>query len=79
MCSNFTEFRLANQLVFGGATALTVGQFHKVNGYSNEYWGWGGEDDDMGLRFECKQSKISTSRRQFADRYDSGFGKMVTK
>ena len=24
--------------------------FKKVNGYSNEYWGWGFEDDDLLMR-----------------------------
>jgi len=29
-----------------------------VNGYSNKYWGWGGEDDDMYKRIIRKQLKI---------------------
>ncbi len=35
---------------FGGASLVSSALFQAVNGYSNEYWGWGGEDDDMALR-----------------------------
>uniref|UniRef100_A0A914W5U0 Galactosyltransferase C-terminal domain-containing protein n=1 Tax=Plectus sambesii TaxID=2011161 RepID=A0A914W5U0_9BILA len=33
-------------------------QFMKVNGYSNSYWGWGGEDDDLGKRIISKGYSI---------------------
>ncbi|BES87522.1 Galactosyl_T_2 [Nesidiocoris tenuis] len=36
----------------GGVFAIRTEHFLKVNGYSNLYWGWGAEDDDMGLRVE---------------------------
>lgn len=42
--------RLRYSKYFGGVTALSREQFFKVNGFSNNYWGWGGEDDDLRLR-----------------------------
>jgi hypothetical protein len=35
---------------FGGVTMFPIDLFKKVNGYSNEYWGWGFEDDDLLMR-----------------------------
>lgn len=37
---------------FGGVTVFSSVAFYMANGYSNEYWGWGAEDDDMLLRVE---------------------------
>ena len=36
--------------IYGGVTSMTMNQMVAVNGYSNLYWGWGGEDDDMSAR-----------------------------
>ena len=46
-------------LLLGGVTELTRDQFEMVNGYSNSFWGWGGEDDDMHSRIRIKRMKIS--------------------
>ncbi|KAJ1351074.1 hypothetical protein KIN20_007017 [Parelaphostrongylus tenuis] len=43
-------YKLVYNTMFGTSSALTVEQFRKVNGFSNRYWGWGGEDDDMYTR-----------------------------
>jgi len=32
---------------FGGVTIFPIELFEKINGYSNDYWGWGFEDDDL--------------------------------
>ncbi len=41
------NYKLPYPTIFGGVTALRPDIFRKVNGYSNMFWGWGGEDDDM--------------------------------
>lgn len=40
-------YKLPYPTIFGGVTAIRKEHFRKVNGYSNSFWGWGGEDDDM--------------------------------
>lgn len=45
-----STLRLRYKGYFGGVTAMTKEQFLEVNGFSNSYWGWGGEDDDLRIR-----------------------------
>lgn len=37
---------------WGGVVAVNRGHLARSNGYSNEYWGWGSEDDDFRNRLE---------------------------
>lgn len=37
---------------FGGVSALRKEHMLKVNGFSNKYWGWGAEDDDISYRLK---------------------------
>jgi beta-1,4-galactosyltransferase 1 len=43
-------FRLYYKEYFSGAIILNREQFRRANGFSNDYWGWGGEDDDFYIR-----------------------------
>ena len=59
LATNFiNENREIFKTYFGGVTMFPVETFEKVNGYSNEYWGWGFEDDDLLMRLT--ESKVFT-------------------
>jgi hypothetical protein len=35
---------------FGGVVTFPVNLFKKINGFPNNFWGWGGEDDELYIR-----------------------------
>lgn len=41
------RYNLPYRNIFGGAIAMQRVHFQKVNGFSNKFYGWGAEDDDM--------------------------------
>ncbi len=41
------EYKLKYQEYFGGAVIFNKEQVENTNGYSNDYWDWGMEDDDL--------------------------------
>lgn len=45
---------------FGGVTMFTKEDFKTINGFSNEYWGWGFEDDDLLVR--CIQADLELDK-----------------
>ncbi|KAI5087620.1 beta-1,4-galactosyltransferase 1 [Silurus meridionalis] len=53
------NFQLPYPQIFGGISALSKEQLLKINGFSNNYWGWGGEDDDIYKRLSFRGMSIS--------------------
>ena len=45
---------------FGGVTMFSSDTFERVNGYSNLYWGWGFEDDDLLFRVNQKSIPLDS-------------------
>lgn len=57
-CLDTFRFNLPYKGLFGGAIAILSDQFEKVNGFSNLYDGWGGEDDDLLKRLQSNELDI---------------------
>jgi hypothetical protein len=49
----------------GGVVLFPTQDFIKVNGFSNEYWGWGAEDDDLRLRCDVMGVKVQRKQGSF--------------
>ncbi len=62
---NNRDYRKEYPLLVGGVIVFLYENFKKVNGYSNMFWGWGAEDDNMywrlrkiGLGFDRPEHSI---------------------
>lgn len=47
-----------NDQLYGGAIKTTKDMYIQINGYSNKYEGWGGEDDDFAIRTKSFFGKL---------------------
>lgn len=59
-----------NKNYFGGVTSFSYGGFSKLNGFPNNFWGWGGEDDELFKRAKDCKLKIIKTRGSFVDLED---------
>jgi predicted glycosyltransferase involved in capsule biosynthesis len=41
-----------NEKYLGGIVSFSIKQFEDINGFPNNFWGWGGEDDEMKKRID---------------------------
>ncbi|XP_048769557.1 beta-1,4-N-acetylgalactosaminyltransferase bre-4-like isoform X2 [Ostrea edulis] len=55
------NYKLPYDAIFGGVSAMTKDQIYFVNGFSNKFSGWGGEDDDMYNRLKFHHMTVMRS------------------
>jgi len=57
-------YRLPYKDILGGIVAISRRNFLRTNGYSNQFFGWGGEDDDFSSRYvtRCHNSDVTLHR-----------------
>lgn len=58
--SNLNLYYVSKELnnYAGGVLKIPKYIYYDINGFSNEYWGWGGEDDELKLRLLFNKYKI---------------------
>lgn len=56
------DYKMPYPAYCGGVILFTKNDFLKINGFSNDFWGWGLEDDDLYLRI--KNSNLKLTNRQ---------------
>jgi len=56
MCGALDKFKyqLPYMELFGGVEMFTKDHYELVNGFSNSFWGWGAEDDNLYSRLKWK-------------------------
>ena len=55
------KYKLYYNTLFGGAVMFTRDHFEKINGFSNSFWLWGKEDDNLYDR--VKRNKLKVNRQ----------------
>ena len=61
---NGDYFNWQKMPLYGGVTAMKATQYKSINGYSNEYWGWGCEDEDLAYRLTNSKANLSIQEAQ---------------
>ena len=44
--------KYSNELFLGQVLSISLRDYKRINGFPNDYWGWGGEDDAMRIRLD---------------------------
>lgn len=61
----------SNPNYLGGVLSMTMTDFEALNGHSNRFWGWGGEDDDLRIRLaECSFTPFAPDSGRMIDMED---------
>lgn len=66
LASNFIATEKSQRIIFdeyiGGVTIFPIDLFQSINGYSNDYWGWGFEDND--LLHRCRINGVPLNKKE---------------
>ena len=57
------QYKLPYDNYLGGVVGFNPNAFRLINGFSNKFWGWGGEDDDLFRRVKRRHLEVDHATR----------------
>ena len=72
-----TRYNYTHNIFLGGCISCKGSVFESINGYSNNFWGWGGEDDNIGLRCIDKNITFYIPKKGFVIDIEEKDGKTM--
>ena len=70
LATNFIPSKDIFETYFGGVTIFPIELFKKINGYPNEFWGWGFEDDELFKR--CLYYELDVDKQKIRNKIRNG-------
>jgi hypothetical protein len=70
------DYGIGYDQYFGGVVLFTKEQVMRTNGYSNDYWDWGQEDDDLFWRAHFENYTINNTLWHYKDKAVAEFNGM---
>jgi hypothetical protein len=74
-----SDYQLKYEEYFGGAVVFSKEQVERTNGYSNDYWDWGMEDDDLFWRCVMEGYAEETKLNYSKEKYVANFNGINSK
>jgi hypothetical protein len=74
-----SDYQLKYEEYFGGAVIFSKEQVERTNGYSNDYWDWGMEDDDLFWRCVMEGYAEKTKLDYSEEKYVANFNGLNSK
>ena len=68
------SYRFKNIKMVGGASLMSEDIIRNINGWSNSFWGWGGEDDNM--YFRLRNRGYTLTRPEFTCKHPYQYDKL---
>jgi hypothetical protein len=72
--TKFSSYRHSPTGEYYKAIGFKIKDYYNINGFTNECWGWGAEDDEMKIRLDIKSIELDVKINNYTELCDDGNG-----